>query len=507
MTVAPPPSSPTSDDLLKRAIAAHQAGRADEAAVIYRQVAARDPRNAAVWPLLGLTQQAAGDLASAAASFGRAISLNPADARLRLQLIDLLLQQGRAGEAVAAAREARTVAPQNLDVRFALVRALSEAGEPAQALEANRAALGLAHETLPRIDQLAAATRRALALDPGFAEAWRTLSMMVRRTAFDDEMAAMERRFADPTTTDEQRMHLGFALGRGFDDLARWDEAHRYFVEANRLKRASISFSLEPRLAEMAWIEALFADLPALPERQAGDPAPILVVGLPRSGKTTIEHVLGRHPDVARAGELEALDIVVKAFVAAHRLDRPGAGLTAIPRAAWDELGSAYLAAAAGAAGGRRIVDTMPSNFRYVGFLRLALPGARIIHTVREPQAHGVALFQKFFASSTYDYTYDFKEIAAYRAAYLRLMARWHAAFPGFVLDIDAAAAAAKPELRIGELLAFCGLPWNAACFKIRNVEQRQGESAAFVASGAAEARLAPYLDGLSATASDPGAR
>ena len=32
-----------------------------------------------------------------------------------------------------------------------------------------------------------------------------------------------------------------------------------------------------------------------------------------------------------------------------------------------------------------RIIDKMPANFRYAGLIRMALPQARIIHTVRDP--------------------------------------------------------------------------------------------------------------------------
>jgi len=486
------------DALLNHALALHRAGRRDEAASLYLQVTARDPGNAAAWPLLGMSQQASGDLAAAAKSFGKAVALNPTDPRLRLQLIELLLRQGRMRQAIDAAREARAVAPRNLDVRFALVRALLAGDMKAEAVEANRAALALAHDSLPRLDQLATATRHALALDPSFAEAWRTLSMMVKRDTHDEEMAIMERLFADPATSDVQRTQLGFALGRGFDDLGRWDEAFRYFAEGNRLKRAAIDFSIEDRLAEMANIEHLFEGLPPLPAIRPGSQAPIFVVGLPRSGKTTIEHVLSRHPEIVAAGELEALESVVSAFITDHGLDRPQSTLAPIPAADWEQLGRAYLDKAGGEQA-KLIVDTMPSNFRYVGFVRFALPGAKIIHTRRDPLEHDIALFQKFFASAVYDYTYDLTELGAYRARYRRLMELWRHAFPGFVLDIDVTDLATDPETGIRRLLEFCGLPWNPACLDLRNVEQRLGEPATFVTAASPLERLAPYSAHLAA--------
>ncbi len=492
MTAAKPPHSPTAGDLLKQGMALHKAGRLAEAVQSYRDALARDPQNAAAYPLLGVALEAMGKTAVAAQNFERAARLRPGDAGVLVQLSGLRLRQGRAAEAADIAARAIALAPKLLEARFALAAARYAGTDRAAALEANRAALAVAHETLPRLDQLAAATRRALALDPGFAEAWRTLSMMVRRTSDDAEMAAMRRLYSDPAATAEQRMHLGFALGRGFDDLGRWDEACRHFAEGNRLKRAAITFAIADRLDEMAMLGRLFSALPPLPARSPESPAPIFIVGLPRSGKTTIEHILGRHPRVAAVGEQEALGAVVREFIARHHLDRPNARLEDVPADAFAQLGRDYLARLPAAAD-RIVVDTMPANYRYIGFLRLALPGARVVHCLRDPLEHLVALHQKFFASAAYDYTYDWAELAAYHAAYQRLMSRWHRRFPGFVLDIDLGTLAAAPDIWIRRLLNFCGLPFDPAGLDLRNIEQRLGEPAGFAPDPSPSGRLAPY--------------
>jgi len=306
-------------------------------------------------------------------------------------------------------------------------------------------------------------------------------------------MAAMERLNTDPSLDRDGRMHLGFALGRGFDDLARWDEAYRFFAEGNRLKRASIAFSIEDRLAEMARIERMF-DSPAKVQSHDKDGlAPIFVVGLPRSGKTTLEHILSRHPQVRGVGEIEALDTAVKAFIADHELDQPGKLLRDIPESAWSALGQHYLSLSGARSDSRRIVDSTPSNFRYVGLIRHALPDAKVIHCRRDETEHLVALYQKFFAAPMYDYTYDPVELRAYRAGYLRLMDLWHRAFAGFVHDVDIRQVAAAPDAEIAQILTFCGLAWDRACLDLRDPERRLGESATFVASASPPERLAPY--------------
>lgn len=475
-------------------MAHHRQGRLAEALAAYRAAIAADPANAAAYPLLGMAQKAQGDTAAAVASFREAVRRRPGDPPLLAQLSGLLVDNGQPADAIAPAREAIALAPRDVDLRFALARACFAAGEAGRGSEANREALRLAHEIFPRLAPLAAATRRALELDPRFTEAWRTLSMMVRRAAPDEELAAMERLHRDPTLTDEQRMHLAFALGRACDDLGRWDDAARYFIEANRLKRAAIDFSIAAALDDIARLRALFAQTPALPERRADSAAPIFVVGLPRSGKTTVEQLLARHPQVAARGELDTLGKLVRAFIARHRLDEPGADLRAIPMAAFAELGADYLRlSGAAAAPGKRTVDTMPANFRYIGFLRLALPGARIVNCVRDPLEHALALFQKYFASPAYDYAYDMGEIEAYRGACAAMLEQWRRQFPGFIRDVDLAGLSADPESQLRGLLDFCGLAWDPACLDLRNIEQRIGEPAGLESAHSPPARLDPY--------------
>jgi hypothetical protein len=53
---------------------------------------------------------------------------------------------------------------------------------------------------------------------------------------------------------------------------------------------------------------------------------------------------------------------------------------------AYREIGTAYLERLrAHHASAARITDKMPGNYHYPGFILRALPGARIIHSMRDP--------------------------------------------------------------------------------------------------------------------------
>src|SRR5690606_29980261 len=131
----------------------------------------------------------------------------------------------------------------------------------------------------------------------------------------------------------EDRMALAYGLGKGFDDLGDYPRSIEYFVEANAWKRSMNDFSLPQAARDIHAIERLFDTLPPAELLGGGyrGEAPIFIVGLPRSGKTSLEAMLTRHPKVYGAGELRALTRLSSSLVTRHRLMADDADLNNLP--------------------------------------------------------------------------------------------------------------------------------------------------------------------------------
>ncbi len=223
-------------------------------------------------------------------------------------------------------------------------------------------------------------------------------------------------------------------------------------------------------LAAMERIRHVFSIELMTARRGVGDPSdvPVFIVGMPRSGTTLVEQMLASHPAVFGAGErLELL----------HAIERLGAGRLGgvpFPEAAWtmsaDELrrlGSEYVAALRSLApSAARITDKMPSNFRFVGLIRLILPNARIIHVSRDPVDTCLSCFSKLF-SGEQSFTYDLAELGRVYRAYQRLMAHWRATLPeGAMLEVSYEALVQDFAAEVRRIVAYCGLPWEETCLK-----------------------------------------
>lgn len=447
------------------AVALNQLGRSREALIALDRALALNPRLPGALANRGIALKALGRHDEAAAAYRQALSLAPQDPGLHFNLGNLLLDDGDLQGAEVALREALRLRPWHAGAVNALSVVLEETNRLAEAAQLARDAvaalpaepgfryrLGRASSLLRQPAEAAAAFREAVRLQPDYGLAWNWLAETVRREREDDEVAAMRSLAANPAASSTERAFAGFALGRALADLGRHDDSIAAFAAANARWRETAGdagaeiAALRRRIGQAAG----FAALP--PGRGFDGLAPIFVVGLPRSGKTTVETLLSANPGLVGVGEQRLLPRLVARATAIH-----GDRVETWPADAWRSLGADYAAGlAALIPAGCRPIDTLPPNFALVGFIRAALPRATIIHTTRQRGGHIVALFEKNVTGAGYAFTTSITDLVDYHALYLELMAAWRHALPGAVHDLDigesasrhaAATALALPEL------------------------------------------------------------
>ena len=164
-----------------------------------------------------------------------------------------------------------------------------------------------------------------------------------------------------------------------------------------------------------------------------GDPSPvpIFVLGMPRSGSTLVEQILASHPQIHAAGELKSLDRVIEALSDCEGRPVPfPQSVSALDGDGLRRLGQAYLASLPTLPDGKlRITDKTPFNFLYVGLIRLILPNARIIHTMRDPVDTCVSCFSKLFPAGA-TFSFDLAELGCLYRWYHELMDHWRSILP-----------------------------------------------------------------------------
>lgn len=469
-------------------------GRLEEAIASYGEAVRLDPDFAQAYANLGAALLDHGAAERALVALQRAISLQPRKGAAYNGLGSALRELGRYEEAVAVYRAGIAVDPEDARLFSNLGNALRQCERYQEAIEAYHRALALRPEFADCLNNLGVALgetgraeearryyRAALAIAPDYAEVHRHLSLVTTYRRGDPhlaEMHALEAGQAGPVD-EVARMHLSFALAKAYDDLDERDRSFAYLVEANRLRKRLHPYDGEAVVASHAALRAFFdvgkvnAALPlhAGPPGagEADGPTPIFIVGMPRSGSTLVEQILSSHSMVSAAGEVNALDRALA--LVSDPLKRASAATVA------DELlldiRRGYLRNLPRPTLDRPFVtDKMLVNYRWVGFIAMALPHARIIHTRREAVATCWSIFRHYFASRGNGYAYDMGDVAHYYGAHLELMTFWQERFPGRIHTLDYDRLVDDQEGETRRLLAHCGLPWEDACLTFHRTER-----------------------------------
>lgn len=414
------------------------------------------------------------------------LAADPADSSCLLQKAECLLALGDRTAALAAADAAglHTDKPSMLD---AVGEYFAQAGEYERALaiydravpaapedpviRAKRADL---HRILGSFDLAASDYQAVLALQPTAAKALKGLAELRRQTKEHNLIGAMQAALGAAAPGSSEAAILHFGLAKSHEDLGEHGAAWSHLVAGNRIERARIQYDYTVDRGVIDQVIAHFGEIePQRPD--ATGERPIFIVGLPRTGTTLLERILGSHSSVQALGEITAFPESVDA--ALNRAGTPGArdlaGYVAAQSALDGKLiAEEYLTRTRTRRDARvRFSDKLLTNFLHCALILRAFPKAHIVHVTRHPLAACYAIYRTRFAG-TYPFAYDLAEIAEFYIGYRRLMAHWHRVLPDRILDVSYEDMVAAQERTTRRLLEGLELVFEPACLEFhRNPE------------------------------------
>lgn len=463
----------------------------------------------------GQEQIRRGLLPAAQSSFEALVRMDPWHIPGRLLLASVILAQGRVRGAAEQAKYAAFALPDDADMICRVAQCLVKVGEINAARACMRhpevdrsrsgtalAALAHIHQGLGqhesalalmdraralgfdnpdfryfraiqlqfngRIAEAEAELEACLRLGPTYGRASLTLARLRRWGEKDNHLEFIRKRLRSVEQGTEDHAAFEFAQYKELEDLGRFDEAWAALQRANAVMHQRLKHQGQDE-------EALFDSIIACctPEftrpgtHSLEGPVPIFIVGMPRSGTTLLERILGNHSQVTPAGELADFSRQWRwvADLHGHRL-LDEAMVAGAGQVDFAEVGRRYLEQTQWRAQGRPyFVDKLPPNFMLAGFIRRALPHARIVHMSRDPMELCFSNYRALFGDA-FAYSYDLETLAAHHQRYRRLMQHWHQVMPGAIHDVEYAALVRDTETTARALLDFCGLPFEPGCVK-----------------------------------------
>jgi tetratricopeptide (TPR) repeat protein len=439
------------------------------------------PADSAGWLLGSIAALFANEKEAALALVEERLATDPKDVQCLLQKAECLLALGRRGEAISCANEATLHAAQDAVALDAVGTLLVYAAEHSRALEVydqavaadptSAAILGKraeVHRFLGNFDFCARDHAAVLGLSPMNPDALKGLSELRPQTADQNSVGAMEKALAVAAPDSDDVITLHYGLAKSYEDLGEYAASWRHLGTANKLQRAR--FQYDPA-HERAVIDRIIAGFPSA-EQVAADTTgeePIFIVGLPRTGTTLVERILGNHSQVHSAGELQALSDAIGAVVERKfpvLLEGWLGYASALGDLDGESIAREYLARSRSRRGDKaRFSDKQTANFFYCALILRAFPNARIVHVTRHPLAACYAIYKTRFYG-TFPFGNDLADLGNFYVDYRRLMAHWHRLVPGRILDLAYEDVVTSHEPTTRHLLEYVGLPFEEACLE-----------------------------------------
>jgi tetratricopeptide (TPR) repeat protein len=338
-----------------------------------------------------------------------------------------------------------------------------------------RMSIGHLQKTLGRRAESEASYKAALAMDPGRAEAYWSLADLKNYVFSDEEVSAMRRLIDSDPRDPSNEAQLDFALGKALEQRQQYHEAFASYARGAELRRREAPFDIAQFERRCARVRAFF-DASFFAAHRGGDPspAPIFIVGLPRSGSTLVEQILASHSAVE--GTMELLNVlnIVREFddMAPGRTGYPETVGGATPERL-TALGRRYIEQTAPLLrlGRSRFTDKLPNNFSHIGLIHAMLPHATVIDVRRHPMDACFSTFRQYFAEGQ-NFSYDLEDLGRYYRGYLTLMDHWDTVLPGKVLHVRYEELVRAPEAGIRRLLEHCALDFEPACLAFHETQR-----------------------------------
>ena len=319
--------------------------------------------------------------------------------------------------------------------------------------------------------------RRCLAADPSYVAAYTIISRLLHGVLDPSEMDAVQRIATDERAHADRRIPAAFASAHAQDAAGHYDAAFAAYAAAHRL-------SLDRDLQEQRRFDAvalrernrILRSQPATAARATAaatrpdsqrEPRPVFIVGMPRSGTTLVEAVLGAHSRVFAGGERPAMQQVLRAWLDTRTGGSGGNDGTALAAEQLDAWRAAWRADLPDLGAADIVTDKHPLNFECAGLIAALWPEAVILNLRRNPLETCLSVYRQEF-NKHWSFAHRLEDIGEYYLHYASLAHHWEQTLPGRFVTIQYEELVSQFEAGARHLLGVCGLEFEPACLQFQ---------------------------------------
>ena len=320
--------------------------------------------------------------------------------------------------------------------------------------------------------------------NPALADVHRRLSIITKyKDENDPHIQQMQEIFEQHKNDHNKVEELGYALSKGKEDVKNYKDAHHYFSISNSIRDKKTNYNFKFQEEEFSVITKIFETIKK--QKDSGlikENNAIFILGMPRSGTTLIEQIISSHPQVQGLEEIDYLSKSMNLCVEHKSLDEFYQKIIENSDNIFDCIHKKYF---------ERInlkknsnfshhTDKMPVNYKLIGFIKNAIPNAKIIHCVRDPRDVFVSILKNYFGKLQMSYAYNSKKLTHALNLYVDYMTFWKKLYGDWIYDLKYENLVVNSEQEITKLLQFCNLSFDKSCLDFQNNKKSVSTASTF---------------------------
>ena len=367
--------------------------------------------------------------------------------------------------------------------------------------------LGLAYQGLGNFEKAIDYAEKTLLLDPKFTQADVLISQSIKYKTENKHSKEMVKKVKRDDLNESQKFNLHFALAKANEDMDNIKTAFDHLKQGNQIKRQSLVFDIKDEVKLFNSIKNNFQKInfKRFQEESAHEKNIIFILGMPRSGTTLIEQIISSHSNVFGAGELPYLskdiksEIMIENIISADKFNNfinDSKLIKNLKDNYFHHLERFNFKEGF-------ITDKAPLNFRWIGFIKILFPNAKIIHSLRNPKDNCLSLYKNLFEGGL-SFSYNEKELGTYYNLYLELMDFWNKLLPNTIYHAKYEKIITDQETETRKIINFCNLSWEDNCLSfhknktpIKTMSTAQARQPIYKSSLNSYEKFSPFLQTL----------
>ena len=268
-----------------------------------------------------------------------------------------------------------------------------------------------------------------------------------------------------------QKSVLLFSIAKSFDDQKKFDQASEFLKMANSEMDSTLEKNIiskySQRFENLKLLFNQIINVKYLEDKSLYKKKIICIIGMPRSGTTLLHQLIASSRETEGVGESS----VIPSFFETKIFNKEF--LNKIYEK--NKLNKKYLIEISGLLGENFnkiqitkknvIVDKNPSNFFWVGFIKLLFPNSKIIHIKRNLKDVGLSVYKNIFGVDEMNWSYNPKNIIEYVKIYKNTINFWKQKYGNSIYEIDYEKLINNKNEETKKLFSFCGLDWSEDIF------------------------------------------